>query len=182
MAGLDRREFRTLFDESRETIFRYALRLCRHRSDAEDLLQEVYLTVWRKRRQFRGNGSAVGYLRKTTYHLYINGYTKRTRRRRLAERAPPEHKNGRASAPAVDGLVARAEGRIVLHRRVDDALDRMPARAREAFVMHRLEGLAVREIAHITETPIKTIESRIARATHLLALALEPHREDLPTP
>src|SRR5262249_23946355 len=63
VSAFERPEFRALFDEQRDPLFRFLLRLTRNASDAEDLLQETFLTVWKKRELFDGRGSAAGFLR-----------------------------------------------------------------------------------------------------------------------
>ena len=77
-------ELQSLFEEERDPLFRFLFRLTRHASDAEDLLQETFLTVWRKREQFEGRGSPQAYLRRTAYRLFLNARERRLRRTALA--------------------------------------------------------------------------------------------------
>ena len=100
--GLSRPQFRALFEREKETVFRFLVRLCRHRADAEDLLQQTFLTVWRKRAQFEGRGSPAGYVRKTAYRQYLNARERKERRVRLLRDRAPE-------PPPVDPAVDPAE-------------------------------------------------------------------------
>lgn len=175
MMSLDRPAFHALFQTERDRTFRFLLRLTRNRADAEDLLQESFLTVWRKRDQFEGRGSAGGFLRRTAYHLYLNRRSRDERRAALAPR------NGTPAAePPADLRVERREAVQYLVDRVRDALADLPEPAREAFVLFRFEGLTCAEIGDLTETPVKTVETRIQRATRALAARLEPHRDLMP--
>jgi DNA-directed RNA polymerase specialized sigma24 family protein len=84
-------------------------------------------------------------------------------------------------APLGDG-VERKDALGFLLGRVHDALAALPEGPREAFVMFRFEGMPVSQIAEVTGAPPKTVESRIPRATQLLAENLGALREHLPTP
>lgn len=174
---LDRPDFRALFQTERDRTFRFLLRLTRNRADAEDLLQESFLTVWRKRDRFEGRGSPGGFLRRTAYRLYLNQRTKKERRAALAPR------NGApAVVPPADLRVQRQESVDFLLERVREALTGLPDSSRETFELFRFEGLSCAEIADLTDTPVKTVETRLRRATRALAERLEPYRDQLPAP
>jgi RNA polymerase sigma-70 factor (ECF subfamily) len=168
--ALERPEFRALFLEQRDPLFRFLLRLTRNAADAEDLLQETFLTVWRKRELFEGRGSAAGFLRRTAYRLFLNQNELATRRSDLAPAASAEREHG-ASADA-----DRAETIGFLVRRVRAALDELPEPTRTAFVLFRYEGLTCAEVAETQGAPLKTVESRIARAAQCLAEKLRVYR------
>ena len=171
MKALERPEFRALFLEQRDPLFRFLLRLTRNASDAEDLLQETFLTVWKKRELFEGRGSAAGFLRRTAYRLFLN-HDELVRRR--ASLAPTEPPRGEPDAPAPDPERAETVGFLV--QRVRAALDDLPEPTRTAFVLFRYEGLSCAEVAETQGAPLKTVETRIARATQLLAEKLRSYR------
>ena len=167
-----------MFEEHREPLFRFLFRLTRNASDAEDLLQETFLTIWRKRDQFVGTqgpgaSAAVGaYLRRTAYRLFLNA---RERSRRRDDLAPTTTGSEACDVPREpDDESERREVIGFLASRVREALDGLPDVAREAFVMFRYEGLTCAQIADATGAPIKTIETRVGRATQLLAQKLRP--------
>ena len=72
-------DFRRLFDEHRDTVFRFLYRLAGNRHDAEDLAQETFVRLWRKRDQFRGDGSVEGYLRRIAYRTFLNARARLSR-------------------------------------------------------------------------------------------------------
>lgn len=163
-----------MFEEHRDALFRFLYRLTRNAPDAEDLLQETFLTCWRKREQFEGRGSAVGYLRQTGYRLYLNSRERRLRRDGLA---PMVGEIDVAHEPDRDR--DRKEVIGFLGERVREALDGLPDAAREAFVLFRYEGLSCAEIAEAVGAPVKTIETRLGRATRLLSQKLRPYRHHM---
>ena len=60
-------------------------------------------------------------------------------------------------------------------------VDTLPEGPREAFLLFRFEEMTVAEIATVTDTPRKTVESRLRRATELLAARLRRYRDQLTT-
>jgi RNA polymerase sigma-70 factor, ECF subfamily len=172
LTSLGSTEFRALFDAERQPLLRFLCHLTGNANDAEDLLQETFLAVWRKRDQFQGRGSAGGYLRRTAFNLFLNTRQKSARRgaESSIERVEP------ACAPAAELEVD--EARAHLARRIHAAVDTLPDGPREAFILFRFEGHTCAEIAEITGVPHKTIESRLARAVELLAPRLRPHAEE----
>ena len=170
-------DFSAFFDTYRDAIHRFLWRLTRNAADADDLLQETFLTAWKKRGQFEGRGSAEGWLRKTAFRLYLNQRTKTVRREDLAgAHAPPRE----GSVPPAEHAVDDREATDYLLRRVAEAVDALPDGPREAFVLFRYEGMTCAAIAEATETPMKTVETRLRRATELLAQQLLRYRDQFP--
>lgn len=167
--------FRALFHEQRDAVFRCLHRLTRNASDAEDLLQETFLTVWRKRASFDGRGISPPYLRQIAFNLYLSSRERTVHR--VASNADVEELIGDAAAD--DQAGERGEELAFLARRIRQAIDELPPQARDAFILFRYEGLTCAEVALVTQAPLKTVETRLARATELLARKLEPYRHHL---
>ena len=103
--------------------------------------------------------------------MFLNRYRRVRRRRRLAP-AP-----GTAEATiGTDSRLEQAEAREFLLERLREALARLPRALCEAFVLFRMQGLRVAEIAETIGVPRKTVETRIRRATLALAAALHRYR------
>jgi RNA polymerase sigma-70 factor (ECF subfamily) len=196
VTSLDQSDFRELFEREREPIFRFLYRLTRNATDADDLLQETFLLIWRKREQFRGTGSIEGWLRRTAFRAYLNAREKSVRRDSLAPctaqlstaelrdvemRAVEPRDAGRNGCASSEAALEHRESIEYLVARVREAVDELPDGAREAFVLFRCEGWSCAEIAEATEVPLKTVETRIARATQLLAVRLRPYRSSVPS-
>ncbi|MCB9916024.1 MAG: RNA polymerase sigma factor [Planctomycetes bacterium] len=180
MTSFTRHEFHGLFVSERDKLFRMLTRLTGNAQDAEDLLQETFLTAWRKRATFEGRGAPEGFLRTTALRQYLNWHARGARR-------PQEHSTELvASEPPVPQLGAepleRDEARDFLVGRVRAELERLPREAREVFLLFRFEGLSCPEIAEALGAPLKTVQTRLRRATLALAERLEPLREHFLAP
>lgn len=132
---------------------------------------------WRKRSQYRGNGSLAGYLKRIAFRSWLNA------RSRIAARRPPLPLESAAEPTSAgpENAVDEKEAKAFLLARVREAVDSLPDGPREAFLLHRFEGMTVAETAETVGAPVKTVESRIRRATELLAARLG-RLKDLLTP
>lgn len=173
LANEGRGDVRTLFEAERTGLYRFLWRLAGNTSDAEDLLQETFLTAWKKKEKFEGRDSASAYLRRTAFHLFLN--SRRRDRRRVG--APREEDRIMESASET---CAEDDARANLCERVRTAIDALPDGTREVFVLFRFDGLSCSEIAELCDLSLSAVEGRIERATKLVATRLRPHREDLP--
>jgi RNA polymerase sigma-70 factor (ECF subfamily) len=170
-------DFASFFLAHRDALHRFLWRLTGNSADADDLLQETFLVVWRKRDQFQGRGSAEGWLRRTAFRLFLNQRTKSTRRAGLAD-ARNLARDG--AVPPAECSVDDREATAFLVRRIEAAVAELPDEPRVAFVLFRFEGLTCSQIAEATEVPVKTVETRLRRATELLAQKVAKYRDHLP--
>ncbi len=167
--GLDRDAFRQLFEEHREPIFRYLVRLSGNRHDAEDLLQETFARYWRKQEQFRGEGSIGGYLRRIAYRTFLNARSNLSRARSAAPLESVEPTLGER------GPAARAEKRdweAHLLSAVRKVVLDLPDSWRDAFILFRYEGHTMKEIASQLDITPKAVEARLARALRAVRAGL----------
>lgn len=169
-------------------VHRFLTRLSGNAADADDLLQETFLIAWKHRGAFEARGSAAGWVLKTAFRTYLNAQRRRVRRNGMATgaaagapffSAPASvERSGRHDEA---GAVERRDALSFVLSRVKAAVAELPDGPREAFIMYRMEGLSVAEIAGIVDAPLKTVETRIRRAAQLLAERLGALRQHLPT-
>src|SRR5262245_9575936 len=143
-------------------------RLTRDGHHAEDLLQETFVTVWRKRDQFRGEGSLEGWIRRIAFRAYLNARTRLSRGHAEAGlEAEPT-----AVGPAPDDLGAARLDRTAALALVRRAVDALPDGWREPFVLFRYEGLTCAQVAEVLDLSTKAVELRVARALKSVASAV----------
>jgi len=172
IAAGDGEAMQELFLLERSSMHRLFLGLTHRAGVADDLVQGTFLNVWRYRSGFRGRGSAAGYL----YRIAINQWRairSKDVRRRDAWR---ELLTGWTESSGDDASTAleRSEGVTRIHA----AIDALPAEQREVFLLHREQGMSCPEIARVTETNLKTVESRLRLALKKLTARLEAARAE----
>jgi RNA polymerase sigma-70 factor (ECF subfamily) len=172
---ISRAEFQTIFRDHREPLHRLLWRLTGDPHAAEDLLQDTFVTFWRKRDQYRGEGRIGAYLKRIAVRTWQN-----SRARLSAKRPPvPLEQAPEGTEPGPDEAVSKEDSRRFLRDRVGEALATLPDGTREAFLLFRFEGMTVAQVAETLGSPLKTIESRLRRATQVLGARLRRYRDQL---
>ena len=174
--------FDALVGRYQDRVFNMALRMLRHREDALDVSQEIFLTVYRALGRFEAKARFSTWL----YRVVVNrcrdeirrrGTVKHTRPHSLdARRDADEERTGEPAArepsPA-DGLAARET-----QARVEEAIAELPEDAREVLLLRDTEDLPYDRIAEILDVPVGTVRSRLNRARTLLRERLQPILEE----
>lgn len=152
-------------------VFGHALRVLGDGAEAEDVTQDALLRLWRIAPDWRpGEAQVTTWLYRVTANLCTDRLRKRRGGVRLEEVAEP--------ADPADSAEARLQKRA-RHDALQDALDQLPDRQRQAVVLRHLEGLANPQIAAILDIGIEAVESLTARGKRALAKALENRRDAL---
>jgi RNA polymerase sigma-70 factor, ECF subfamily len=154
----DVRAFDVLYARHQPPVFRYALRMSGHQSVAEDVVQEIFLSLILGA---RGYDAAAGPLRSYLYGMARHALAKRYRDGHRAESVDED-----TAAPEVDPLAGLSREECV--RNVRAALAALPAHYREAIVLCEMEELSYAEAAEILGVPVGTVRSRLSRAKALL--------------
>lgn len=142
-------------------LFRVALRVCRDREVAEDLVQEAYLQAWRSFHRFKIGTN----LRAWLYKILFNVYYSRIRKARL-ELSPIEETIAEM-IPYDPPTPQHLTEDVVLA-----ALDRIPREFQVPVVLADVEELSYREIADALQIPLGTVMSRLHRGRKLLRMEL----------
>ena len=151
-------------------VMRFALKLCRDATDAEDVLQDTLLTVARDVSTLRDERALTSWL----YTVARSFCTKRARRARLsplADGAPDEAPHASDATPeGPDDTLSRRR----LGRALEDALEALEPSAREVVVLRDVEGLSAAETADALGIGVDAVKSRLHRARVVLRARLTP--------
>jgi len=135
------------------------------RGEADDLLQEIFLTAHRKLASYKGDASLGTWLFRLATNLCVDYL--RSRGARFAQASDPL--DAETAAPDVSaGPVLGAIDRLDLER----ALATLPERSRVVFLLHDVEGFEHREIAEILGISDGTSKSQLHKARMRLRTAL----------
>ena len=146
-----------------------------NRTDAEDVVQEASLRAFRAIRRYAG-GNARAWVLTIVRNTALTWMAKSRPAALLVvddlaaiERQQVRSGNGGdCVADPETETIARADA-----TRLENAIAALPSPFRETLVLRDLQGLDYREIAHVTEAPIGTVMSRLARARQRLVEALQ---------
>jgi RNA polymerase sigma-70 factor, ECF subfamily len=169
-AGGDRRAFAELYRRHLDPVYARLTRVIGPTAERDDLVQQIFLDVYRALRRFRGEASFSTFLHRIVLNVAFEHLERR--RRSWARSAPFE-------ADQLETLIApgsspedRARQRQEL-RRLFDLLDRLSSKRRAAFVLVAVENLTFEEAAALLEASPGAVKQRVLEARRELALALD---------
>ena len=164
----DHGAFQTLFHRHYGALCSFAMRCVGSGELAEDVVQEVFLYVWRNREALAITGAVRAYLFSATR----NAATSHLRHHRVVERTKPELVALFDRAPITpDRVVAYAEATESLQR----AIARLPERCRLVFTLQREQSMTYAEVAAMLGISVKTVDVQMGRAIKALRRMLGPN-------
>jgi len=154
----------SLFDRYSKLVYSVALRVLRDPAAAEDVLQEVFMQIWRNPGSFTAaRGSLGGWLAIVARNRSID--TLRRKRPTVdVDDVPLASSFNLADEAERDSLMERARG--VIHQ--------LPSEQRKTLEMAFFDGLTHSEIAEMTGDPLGTVKTRIRSALLTLRKAFQP--------
>ncbi len=171
VANGDRLAARVLVDRLGPRLLRHTSRMLGDRAEAEDIVQETFLKLWKVAPEWRQGEAQV-----TTwaFRVAINATTDRLRARRtvvdIDAIAEPE-----SDLESAVQRLTEAERMKALDR----ALATLPDRQRQAVSLRHIEEMSNPEIAEIMDIGVEAVESLTARGKRALAAALKGQKEAL---
>ncbi len=162
--GGDARAFEELYGLYKRPLANFLYRLCWNRPLVDDLMQEVFLRLWRAAPNYEPTARVSTYVFRIAHNLWINEGTKR-RAQALGDVDRP----GRDD-PSKD--LERGEVQAAVRK----AIDELPDGERECLVLSEYNGLKYAEISEILGIPLGTVKSRIFGAVQRLREKLKGMR------
>lgn len=162
-ARQDREAFSQLYDHYSSLVFTLAMRMLRVRDDAEDLLQEVFVQVWRQASAYsRERGSPEAWIVNVTRSRAIDKL--RAIRRREQSFVLTDNPAAAESADNVESNVSESETKLTMN----SALKHLPEAQRRVLEMAYFDGLSQSEIAERLKEPLGTVKTRMRSAVQRL--------------
>jgi RNA polymerase sigma-70 factor (ECF subfamily) len=174
----DERAFRELIDSHRDRVFNITYRMLGHRAEAEDIAQEVFITVFKTIDTFREESKFSTWLYRVTVN-HCKNRIKYLARRRDRDRDELDETstetNGAAGAPVGHVSPDRALQGAQLEVLLQEAIANLDDDHRVVVVLRDVEDLSIEEICDITGLPDGTVKSRLHRARLALRKRLQRH-------
>lgn len=166
-----------LYERYSTLVFSLGLRILRDPQLAEDVVQEVFIRLWRRPASYDpARGRFVSWLMSVSRNRALDEQRRVSRRLRAEETDDdPAHElptNDRFDDPQASVLLEE------LRRRVREAMTRLPPAQRQVIELAYFRGLTQVEIAQRTGEPLGTIKTRVRLGMNKLRVALGPNAAD----
>lgn len=162
----DAAAFDTLYRRHNDALYRYLLRLCRHKDTAEDVFQDVWGKIIKARASYRPTAKFTTFMYRVAHNCFIDHIRRNKRHAGGMEFEPDLHSH---PGEQPDVLAERSLAR----ERLEGALLDLPDEQRDAFLLHEEAGLSVDQIASVTGSNRETAKSRLRYAVGKLRVAIE---------
>ena len=164
-AAGDRRAFERLYRLHVNRVFSICTRMCGSRVKGEELTQDVWVRVWEKLPQFRGDAQFSTWVHRVAVNIALTDRKNEARsRKRMVEDESEEGETPLQKASVTPGYGDRMD--------ITAALETLPAGARQIFVLHDIEGYKHEEIADMCGITAGGSKAQLHRARLLLREAL----------
>lgn len=146
-----------------------AARLTKNQQDAEEVLQDVFVTVYRKLAGFEGKSSFSSWL----YRVTVNASFMKLRKRKQEQSVSLED----VLPQVIEGAMARSTTELEGDRHtsrnevtliLEDAISKLPDDYRPVFILRDVDGLTSREVSKILDLTIPAVKSRLHRSRLML--------------
>jgi RNA polymerase sigma factor (sigma-70 family) len=158
------------YDRFARRAYSLARRVCVDETLAEDVVQEVFLLVWRHPERYDpARGSVAAWFMTMVHHRSVDAVRREATRRRHT--LPPAEDGDDWLPPGPGADEAALDAVVAGH--VREALGALPAEQREALTLAYFGGFTQREVASISGIPLGTVKSRMFTAVRTLKGLLE---------
>ncbi len=148
--------FRQIYERHRQDVARLVYRMIGPRSELEDVIQEVFVQVYKSLKDFRGQSKFTTWLHRVTVNVVLMHRRAARSRPVFADEPPADTALQSVDIPPDEDFERRermrAFGRL---------LDRLADKKRVVFVLHELEGIPPGDIAKIVGAPVLTVRTRL---------------------
>lgn len=180
-AGLgDRAAFATLYERSSSHLLAVVLRINRDRAQAEDILQEVYVNVWRAAQSFdAAQSQPLTWLTRIARNRAIDSLRRHQTQPQLQTLHSTSSSSNDEDPDVYDSVADDAAGPLELLSRASDAralshcMQGLSAQQRQSVALAFYDGLSHAEVADKLNQPLGTVKSWVRRALQTLKSCLE---------
>ena len=171
--SIDDRNFEEIYLKYFPRLLRFAQEYVLNKEDAENIIQDVFMTLWERRDDLKIHISLVSYL----FILIKNRCIDHLRRKKHAEIGKKqmqenfthEQQMKLSSLEALDHTLISDSN---LEQIIARAIDSLPPKCREIFILHKIDGKKYKEIAEKLQISVSTVENQ-------MGIALRKLREQL---
>lgn len=158
---LDNSEFEILFKANYAPLCLTAIRILGDKTIAEDIVQEVFLQLWKKRETLNIESSLKSYLHKAVINQSLNYHAKE---KALLKREEIHFNEVNEDINTTEQKIFLSESQ----NKVDTVINSLPEGCRRIFILSRFEYMTYKQIAERLNISVKTVENQMMKALKIL--------------
>ena len=166
----DRVAFERLFYKHHQALFQFALSMIRSRENASDIIQDVFLKIWRNRQNWYIKVDVNVYLFQAVRNQCLNFLQSHKARHQLEKRFLDELQTVPEWVPEDAELDEKKSYQI---KQIWQIVESMPEKRRMVFHLHKKHGLSYQEIAQVCDISVRTVENHVAQSLQYIRAELE---------
>lgn len=150
----DVKAFDGLYNIYSKRLYRFSFSILKNKEDAEEIVQEVFMKVWEKRKEIDSSKSFKSYLFTISYNHIITLLRTRLKEKAYLDQLEKQFifDNG-SSQDETDYNIMKS--------RIDRAVQELPKKRRQIYILSREKGLTHKEISEQLNISVKTVENQI---------------------
>jgi RNA polymerase sigma-70 factor, ECF subfamily len=162
-----------------DALYNYALKISGNSDDAQDLVQETYYKAYRYFDKFQTGTNSKAWMFMILKNSFINDYRKSKREpyKLDYEQIQNFYENVKSDRAQENNLDKEFYNDL-LDDELMSAIDQLPTKMREVFLLCDLDGNSYEETAKLVGCPVGTVRSRLHRARHMLQETLFDYAKD----
>ena len=149
--------FDKLFTIYGKRLYHFSYGYLKSKEEAEEVVQEVFLRIWRNRKDLKPELSFKAYLFKIAYHYILELFERLNRQNSYRDQIVED------SLYFTDDMNERVNYRILLEK-VEKLIDQLPSRQKEIIIKRKKEAIPVKEIAEQLGISSKTVENHLTES------------------
>lgn len=162
----DEKIFQIVFEEWYAPLCRYAHHMLNDTEEAEEMVQESFIYIWKKRQELEYNVSIKSYLYQSVKNKCLN----RIKHLKVRALYADEYVATNKEAHIENTLVQKELG-----QKITDAMESLPGQCKIIFKMSRNEEMKYTEIASKLDISVKTVENQMGKALRIMRAKLSEY-------
>ncbi|MCW2258904.1 MULTISPECIES: RNA polymerase sigma factor [Sphingobacterium] len=160
--------FSILFDRYSDILFRFIQKRIESIPDVEDIIQEVFISMWNRRSKIEVGDSIYPYLFKAAKYEMIDWLIKSEKRNRHLDYLEINKDQYLIGTTSEDELIAKELARLL-----ENEMSRMPDTMRSVFRLSRSEDMSIKDIANQLSLSEQTVKNNVSMALNRLKFKLK---------
>jgi RNA polymerase sigma-70 factor (family 1) len=149
--------FDALYKNYSKKLYKFACSILKSKEESENIVQDVFLNLWKNRAKVNKDSSIKSYIFTITYNTAISVIRKKAKESQFIEYL-------KSLQEIIEEPVNVELEFIELTNKLDEIIKALPHRQKEVFLLHKVEGLKYSEIAERLNISVNTIENHMSHA------------------